>query len=146
MLVLFAAHVAEVGIEAVLLSIGEVSVFTQAIGPGRQERNAAELRMRLQLGQCWIRHPENVLAVDLELVSHVADGRHDGHLGMMRGVGEPHHSQAIGDIFAGGIVGGDGHKRDEKDGRKAHHLLRSSSGSRRSSRVSFWQHQQGPGV
>ena len=109
-LILVAADVAQIGIETVLLAIGEECVFVQAVGPGRQKRNAAELGLGLHFAEGFIRHPQYILAIHLELVGQVAERRCDGHFHAVRGVGQAHHVDAVHDGFLSGIICGDGHK------------------------------------
>jgi hypothetical protein len=76
-LVAVEVHVPESQIELAVLAVGVEPVFIDAVGPGGQEGNAAESRLRRKLGDGVEWKVQNVLSVDFHLVGVIADGRRD---------------------------------------------------------------------
>jgi hypothetical protein len=111
--VVVAADVAEVGVEQELLAVGPVGIVIQAVGPRREERNAAEGLARLELGGTVERGPEDVLAVHLHFVRDVADRRRDRNFDVAYVVDELDDIDVVDRRAAGGVVGGLGHEREE---------------------------------
>ena len=114
LLILIAPQIAQIGVQQVLLAVGIKRILIQAVGPRREKRHAAERRLGFQLGQTFERRPQDVLPVDLHVVSDVADGRHDGNFGRVRAIRQLHDFDAVDGAFLRGVVGGFGHDRENQ--------------------------------
>ena len=95
-----ATHVTQIHIEGVLLAAGPEGLLVEAIGPRRQERDSAQLRLLLELGDVSIGEIENVFPMDVHLIRRVADRGNDGDLNAVHRVGQADYLDAmIGGAF-----------------------------------------------